>query len=194
MGHDTAAPQSDADEFDVARGNGGPCRRAAGLSDWLGVIYQPLDRHWRPVLVFFMFFFTDAQRNGVGTGIVASLGYWLNSRKSSGATNPGTTSWCHSIYEFLPGIYRWQQAIGLISFRRVRARFGRVRTGCRAPIWMRSQHHPVAGQIRRQLFRARFCWLLIVTNIIAYSIAGEKCPGFTHPTASIILAHGWSVA
>ncbi len=154
------------------------------------------DVWWKAAVIFYaiyIFFYTTVFTNGQGifTGIIGSLGYWLNQQ----GVQRGSQPWYFyggiqiPIYEFLPAIgaiiatiyavIRWMNPNNLDVEKRYSIK--QDYPDDEAPIGIDDQL-PV--------------WLLIywsIISLVAYSIAGEKMPWLTvHIAWPIILLAGWS--
>ncbi len=152
------------------------------LSILIGIIWNPKlwlinAGIWYAV---FTVFYTTLFTNGAGffTGIVGSLGYWLEQQ----GVNRGSQPWYYyglvqiPIYEYLPALGSLL-ALGLVLFRK-RLNLdlsGSHDQGTPVPVV------PLLG-------------FLSITALIAYSIAGEKMPWLTvHITLPMILLSGWAI-
>ncbi len=154
------------------------------------------DVWWKAAVIYYaiyIFFYTTVFTNGQGlfTGIIGSLGYWLDQQ----GVQRGSQPWYFysgiqvPIYEFLP-------AIGAI----IATIYATIR-------WMNPNNpevekrysiktdYPEDGEpagVDEQLP----VWLMIfwsITSLVAYSIAGEKMPWLTvHIAWPLILLAGWS--
>lgn len=137
---------------------------------------------WRAALLFyaiFIVFYTSLFTNGAGffTGLVGSLGYWLEQQ----GVERGSQPWYFyiliqvPIYEFLPFI---ASLLGLaIGYKRLR------------------QAREKLDQVSHNLpntFSLLAWWSF--SSIMAFSIAGEKMPWLTyHIALPLILLGGWAI-
>ncbi|NDJ33853.1 MAG: hypothetical protein GYB64_04260 [Chloroflexi bacterium] len=179
-----------------------PPRRAESLGSYLDEAAEegphPIERArpepwggWVPIgLVYwgiFIFFFTTmfTNFNGLFTGVIGSLGYWLDQH----GVERGGQPWYYYImiqlplYEFLPAILASSAGITGLALMVKKAFTGeredRSRINLNAPVVF-----PVLG----------FIGYWAVMNLIAYSWAGEKMPWLTtHLTLPLILLGGWMV-
>lgn len=176
------------------------------LWDWVQAFLY--SRWWAIGAVFWVlvfFFFTTMFTNGagLGTGVIGSLGYWLQQQEVKRGNQP----WYYYIllmapvYEFLPMILT--AVAGFIGLRRV------VRRSVTPPDDAEvadtaaddlDDEVPVRHRAYRDLsLPVRFPVLLFmgywtVMNFIAYSIAGEKMPWLTtHVTFPMCLLGGWVI-
>jgi uncharacterized protein (TIGR03663 family) len=147
--------------------------------------------HYAIFLVFFTTFFTNGY--GIASGLVGSLGYWLEQQ----AVERGGQPWYYYIitvlfYEFLPLLLT---AIAALYLAIRGARLLLPRTAAQ------QQAHEPAGNspdhasfaIRHSLFIPFLLWW-IAASWLAYSYAGEKMPWLTtHITLPMILLSGWLV-
>jgi predicted membrane-bound mannosyltransferase/DNA-binding beta-propeller fold protein YncE len=176
--------------------------------DWVLALFT--SRWWAlggPFWLLFLFFFTTmfTNGNGIATGIVGSLGYWLAQQEVERGNQP----WYYYImvmvpmYEFLPALLSMVAgAIGLGSWIR---RLGRPRVAA-APS---SSDDQVEGTDQPAPARPAalidldapisfpmltFAGYWAVLNFFAYSLAGEKMPWLTsHLTTPMILLAGWVI-
>jgi predicted membrane-bound mannosyltransferase/DNA-binding beta-propeller fold protein YncE len=147
---------------------------------------------WAIFTLFYTTFFMNAQ--GFFTGLVGSLGYWMNQQ----AVERGSQPWYYyallqiPVYEYLPAlgaIVAFFVALkkNLFSFvaspksETVGSPDGKTETDPQGPVftWPRL---PVLAML--------FFWA--VSALAAYSYAGEKMPQMTlYPTLPMILITGW---
>lgn len=139
----------------------------------------------------FTVFFTSIFTNGAGffTGLVGSLGYWLEQQ----GVNRGSQPWYYyafvqiPVYEYLPAIGTLL-ALGMVFFRKKAVEN-------ESPSLQRALPEPVGALLRErnapvaiQLF---VFWA--VTSLFAYTLAGEKMPWLTvHITMPMILSAAWA--
>ena len=135
-----------------------------------------------PFTLLYTTFFT----NGVGffTGIVGSLGYWLEQQ----AVKRGNQPWYYYIGLQVP-VYEYLTALGTIVTVGVYAWF-------RKNFHKREKRTSVSGlteNLGKDLFLP-FMIFWVITSVIAYSIAGEKMPWLTyHIALPMILVTGWGL-
>ncbi len=174
--------------------------------DWLQAL---LTSRWIAIgalfWVFFLFFFTTmfTNGNGLGTGVVGSLGYWLEQQEVKRGNQP----WYYyliplvPIYEFLPALL--SIAAGAVGLKHLLRRnqtpeSEEVRVEAEA-----ADDGDVQPQVRRRTLDLNvpiafpvfiFTAYWIVMNFVAYSIAGEKMPWLTtHITVPMIILSAWVV-
>lgn len=166
------------------------------IIDWLGALFT--SRWWAiggPYWLIFIFFFTTmfTNGNGIGTGLIGSLGYWLEQQ----GVRRGQQPWYYYImvlvpvYEFLPLIL--SLVAGAIGLRR-------WLSGPPEAEGEEADIEPGSSPQQPDLdVPIRFPVLLFIgywaaANFVAYSIAGEKMPWLTtHLTTPMILLAGWVV-
>jgi uncharacterized protein (TIGR03663 family) len=130
----------------------------------------------------FTTFFTSGE--GLATGLVGSLGYWL---VQQGVRRGGQPGYYYlllhlPIYEFLPAIGAlFAAGLGLVRW----LKGDTDRQGSQAPISPSDTlGFPVMGYLG--------FWAIVA--LIAFSIAGEKMPWLTtHITLPLILVSGWAI-
>ncbi len=168
----------------------------------LSLIAIAIGLAWRPrtwlinTTVFysiFVLFYSTIFTNGFGifTGLVGSLGYWLDQQ----GVNRGSQPWYYyglvqlPIYEYLPLIgalfaifyYLWKQRPKPIAKQVVEHRQGDSR----------SRRQSLA-QTDHQTFYFFLYWSF--TSLVAYTIAGEKMPWLTfHITLPMIILTSWGI-
>jgi predicted membrane-bound mannosyltransferase/sugar lactone lactonase YvrE len=131
----------------------------------------------------FTILYTTVFTNGTGffTGLVGSLGYWLEQQAVERGSQPWYYYWLIQIpiYEYLPALGALATSIA-IGFRRLQGK----------------KDHPIPGypeqpsQDRAPVFELLAFWS--VSSLIAYTIAGEKMPWLTaHITFPLILLAAW---
>lgn len=172
--------------------------------DWLGAALS--SRWWAiagPYWLLFVFFFTTMFTNGsgIGTGLIGSLGYWLEQHDVKRGGQP----WYYyimvmvPIYEFLPAILA--TVAGALGLRRWIAA-PRAQTDIapgaeadqtdNAPPAPRRTPLDLAAPVAFPVLLFTGYWAVL--NLVAYSIAGEKMPWLTtHLTTPMILLAGWVV-
>ncbi len=166
--------------------------QAFGKSRWwaIGGLF------WLVFLLFFTTMFTNG--DGVGTGIIGSLGYWLAQQEVERGGQP----WYYylvvqvPIYEFLPALLTIAAGIfGVVMGIR-----NRLNRPDQPPA--SADESDAAVQPRAYLDLdapvnfpvMAFLGYWVVMNFIAYSVAGEKMPWLTtHLTTPMILLGGWLV-
>ncbi len=182
-----------------------------GFAEWMTAFFT--SRWWAIgglYWLFTLFFFTTMFTNGsgIGTGVIGSLGYWLEQQ----AVKRGNQPWFYylavqlPIYEFMPVIL--SAAAGAVGLTELSARLvqrlvtapsdvggggeadetGGEFTDMLAPLPRRDVRAPLEFPV------LGFLGYLAVMNVIAYTIAGEKMPWLTtHLTWPMILIGGWLV-
>ena len=167
----------------------------AAISLGVGMVWNW--RRWIPcALLFyalFAFFFTTmfTNLNGLATGLVGSLGYWLEQQGVRRGSQPQYyyVGLLLPVYEFLPVLgSALAMTTGLGAFWRRRQR--QLRPASRpANVDAAPPEAPVP------LRRPPFLWLLAwwaVLALFGYTIAGEKMPWLTtHLTLPLILLSAW---
>ncbi len=139
----------------------------------------------------FTIFFTSIFTNGAGffTGLVGSLGYWLEQQ----GVNRGSQPWYYyafvqvPVYEYLPAIGT-VLAYGLWLFRKKTTSNGAsaVQVALPEPIGTMLKENPASSAITLFGFWA-------FSSLAAYTIAGEKMPWLTvHITMPMILCAAWA--
>lgn len=132
------------------------------------------------MLVFFTTFFTNG--NGIATGLVGSVGYWLSQQEVARGSQP----WFYylmlvPLYEFLPMILAFLGAGSIV-----------ISTLRRRPI----DDNPTSDSPYR--IRREWLWFLVwwmVATWLAYTWAGEKMPWLTtHFAVPMTLLGGWFLA
>jgi uncharacterized protein (TIGR03663 family) len=160
--------------------------------------------------VFYTTFFTNAK--GFFTGLVGSLGYWL---QQQGVNRGGQPSYYYVLVQ-IP-FYEFLAAIGLVLAIYFTIRYWRFTTvpsfspaqqpenpGPATPLRSSRRDEPAIGKIRRIAVkkpenppRVPVIALLIfwsLTSLVAYSLAGEKMPWLTvHILFAMLLAAGWGL-
>jgi predicted membrane-bound mannosyltransferase/sugar lactone lactonase YvrE len=131
----------------------------------------------------FTILYTTVFTNGTGffTGLVGSLGYWLEQQAVERGSQPWYYYWLIQvpIYEYLPALGAIATMIG-VGIRRLRGKADH-----QIPAM---DEEPI--QERAPVFELLVFWS--ITSLIAYTIAGEKMPWLTaHITFPFILLAGW---
>ncbi len=169
----------------------------------------------------FTVFYTSVFTNGAGffTGLVGSLGYWLEQQ----GVNRGGQPWYYygliqvPVYEYLPMVGVWL-AFGMAIYAAIQAGLRRNAAAAEAIAardaeppadqpdalpadedesdWLEPEDEPVFLQPGEPdvtpVFPLFGFWA--VTSLIAYSVAGEKMPWLTvHITLPAILASAWAL-
>lgn len=142
-----------------------------------------------PFTLFYTTFFTNG--NGFFSGLVGSLGYWLEQQ----GVNRGSQPWYYYVglqvpfYEFLPAL-GVLLTLGIVIRRKLRAQpIGDEPTPVEDDTEIENENQP-QGQVLYLLLTG--FW--IITSIIAYSVAGEKMPWLTvHIALPLILFTGWGL-
>lgn len=156
-----------------------------GLPAWA----QLMAIFWSVQVVFFTTFFTNT-RNGLASGIVGSLGYWLAQQQVERGSQP----WYYygfigSIYEFLPIILAACAFVALVVGFAFRRNFTTVAEDDLPTV--RDAWSPESLAATRNLFPA-FLLAWTVGMWSAYTIAGEKMPWLmTHMALPMCLLGGW---
>lgn len=163
--------------------------------------------------LFFLFFFTTMFTNGdgIGTGVVGSLGYWLEQQDVQRGGQP----WYYYLvvmvpmYEYLPlilsaaagtlGIVRWVRKLladrsGDEAAPDAEAEIVPENTAVpldpAPPAPPERKYIDLAAPIQFPVLLFVVYWALL--NFVAYSVAGEKMPWLTtHLTTPMILLAGW---
>ena len=142
----------------------------------------------------FIVFYTTIFTNGAGffTGIVGSLGYWLEQQGVNRGSQPWYYYWLVQIpiYEYLPAI-GWLLLMGMAFVKWITA----SRSQPVDQILTSEEGNPPTDTPVKQEEGPVVSLLLFwaVTSLIAYTFAGEKMPWLTvHITLPMILCAGWS--
>ena len=159
--------------------------------EWLGA----MGAFWLTAVLFFTTFFTNT-RNGLATGVVGSLGYWLAQQEVARGGQPWYYYFMLSaLYEFLPMLL----AVGgtIVILRRAGV------DGHWDPVSTKDLPVNVAGEaagddaraellrVNRATFAVYGVWW-IVGSWMAYTIAGEKMPWLlTHMALPMGVVGGW---
>lgn len=157
-----------------------------GLVAWL----WDVRRWWRHAALFWAVFtvlYTSLFTNGQGffSGLVGSLGYWLEQQ----GVQRGNQPWYYYLVIHIP-IYEYLPALGFLVvggsrlWAGLRAR-GRARVAPPSPSAAAEPAEPTRRMVALLLF-----WGF--TSVVAYTVAGEKMPWLTvHITWPMILLTGW---
>jgi len=158
----------------------------------LGSWGQMMGMFWLIEVLFFTTFLTNT-RNGLATGIVGSLGYWLAQHEVQRGNQPGyyyiMLAW---LYEFMPLILSLAGATAILYWVRKQVHWDPVPAGDLPPSLAK------AGASEGELLRRNrvyFAVLLIWWSVgawLGYSIAGEKMPWLlTHMALPMSVLGGW---
>ncbi len=162
-----------------------------GLVAWL----WDLRRWWPQAALFwavFVVLYTSLFTNGQGffSGLVGSLGYWLEQQDVQRGNQP----WYYYLVIHIP-IYEYLPALGFLgaSLSRLSSHWGRNWRRWRNARRERRANNtasPEEDPSQRRLVALLAFWSL--TSVVAYTIAGEKMPWLTvHITWPMILLTGW---
>jgi uncharacterized protein (TIGR03663 family) len=179
------------------------------MSVILGLLWNP--RQW---LInagiwysIFVIFYTTLFTNGAGffTGLVGSLGYWLEQQ----SVNRGSQPWYYylfvqiPVYEYLPALASIFSIL-LLVYRGIKNFLNRVPDGSEPTDINLPSNEPTSqspvGKVdlesqdyqKPPVFFLLIFW--IITSFIAYSVAGEKMPWLSvHITWPMILLGGWGI-
>ena len=154
-------------------------------------------RRWLPcALLFyavFVFFFTTMMTNvnGLATGLIGSLGYWLEQQGVRRGNQPQYyyVGLLLPVYEFLPMLgSALAMTTGLgVFWRRRRQQLALQQPHTEAPAPLRRR----AQRLQRLPFLLLLAWWAVL-GLFGYTIAGEKMPWLTtHLTLPLILLGGW---
>ncbi len=133
----------------------------------------------------YVFFYTSIFTNwqGIFTGMVGSLGYWLVQQ----GVQRGSQPWYYYLLIQIP-IYEFLPAMGMI----LAAYFGLRRNSPPSPIEDADPEDQSATADGDLTFPLLFWWSL--SSLFAYSIAGEKMPWLTfHIALPMILVGAWAL-
>jgi predicted membrane-bound mannosyltransferase/sugar lactone lactonase YvrE len=170
------------------------------VSILIGVLWNP--RRWLTsaaiFYVIYILLYTTFFTNGHGffTGIVGSLGYWLEQQ----GVNRGSQPWYFYALIQIP-IYEYLAALGSILAFYFGLRYWRFSqyagyAPARQPSLENSNDPSGEPSASRpvQLPVLAMLLFLSVTSLIAYSVAGEKMPWLTvHIALPMLLAAGWGL-
>ena len=140
---------------------------------------------WGIYIIFFSSVFTNWP--GLATGLVGSLGYWLEQQ----GVHRGSQPWYYylliqiPLYEYMPAL-----GLGLAAFFGLRRKYP-------APlpheIVSKPDHSAMDVPEAAPAFVLLLWWA--VSSLLAFSIAGEKMPWLTvHLTLPMILLTGWGLS
>ena len=139
-------------------------------------------------IVLFTTVFTNG--NGLASGVVGSLGYWLDQQ----AVERGSQPWYYYMVVVIP-MYEYLPALGSLmcawfGMRKVRSRLSRNRTNAAS-----DGNAPRVTDLGSNSFPAmRFIMVWAVLAILSYSLAGEKMPWLVvHIALPMILLSGWAI-
>ncbi len=156
-----------------------------GLIEWA----QLMAIFWAVQVLFFTTFFTNT-RNGLASGIVGSLGYWLAQQNVERGSQP----WYYyffvgGLYEFLPIVLTLAGAVTLVRLAFRREAFTPV-AASDLPPQPDARTPETAHEVR--LWFVVFALFWVVGMWIAYTVAGEKMPWLlTHMALPMCVFGGW---
>jgi predicted membrane-bound mannosyltransferase/streptogramin lyase len=165
----------------------------------IGLVWKP--RLWLiNTAIFFSIytvFFTTVFTNGFGmiTGLVGSLGYWLEQQGVARGSQPSYYYWLIQvpIYEFLPALSSLL-AVGIVIYHRVT---GKPLTVGDEGLALAEQQRELEKEPQVIFEKPPVLGLLIfwsISSLIAFTIAGEKMPWLTvHITLPMILLGAWAI-
>jgi predicted membrane-bound mannosyltransferase/sugar lactone lactonase YvrE len=161
----------------------------AAIAIAIGIWWNP--RVWLVNFIIFYgiftVFFTTIFTNGQGffTGLVGSLGYWLEQQ----GVERGSQPWYYYILIQLP-MYEYLPVIGgLLAM--IGGLFG-VKPPTSIPGGSKAETPDSQSSQSAPTFALLVWWAL--SSLVAYTIAGEKMPWLTvHITLPLILLSGWSI-
>ena len=156
-----------------------------GLTQWA----QLMASFWVIQVLFYTTFFTNT-RNGLATGVVGSLGYWLAQQNVERGSQP----WYYypfigSLYEFLPIVLSLAGAVALIR--------GFVFVRDWSPVAASDLPHQRDAWTPDNAISTRnsfvvFALVWVVGMWSAYTVAGEKMPWLlTHMALPMCVFGGW---
>ncbi len=166
-----------------------------GFFGWLKI----MGAFWLIQVLFFTTFLTNI-RNGLATGVVGSLGYWLAQQEVARGGQP----WYYyfmlgALYEFLPWIL---SGIGMITigYWLIRRRnwdpvaSRDLPANAQAEVMVGGKINEGAAEAQRQVrvdFAVFGIWWVLATWL-AYTVAGEKMPWLmTHMALTMCVVGGW---
>jgi uncharacterized protein (TIGR03663 family) len=171
------------------RGKVGEQGNQLGWGAWA----QLMGAFWLVQVLFFTTFLTNT-RNGLATGIVGSLGYWLAQQEVARGGQP----WYYYImlmwlYEFLPAFLSAAGAVTIVYFA-TRVQKWQPVTDLPADVQAKELGDPAIGESLRQnrvyfgIFAIWWCF----GSWLAYTIAGEKMPWLLlHTALPMCVLGGW---
>ncbi|MBG7609800.1 MAG: TIGR03663 family protein [Anaerolineae bacterium] len=141
----------------------------------------------------FTIFYTTVFTNGAGffTGLVGSLGYWLEQQ----GVERGSQPWYYYLFIQIP-VYEYLPLLGSIFAGYLGLRFKDRARFTQGDIdeSVDNLDHPIESPLIQNAPVAPLLGFWAVTSIIAYTIAGEKMPWLTvHIAFPMILLTGWSL-
>jgi uncharacterized protein (TIGR03663 family) len=142
-----------------------------------------------PFTLFYTTFFTNG--NGFFSGLVGSLGYWLEQQ----GVERGSQPWYYyvllqvPVYEFLPAL-GVLLTLGILIRRKLR----RKPLTNDLPEFYSDPDLEGKQQLQGQVLYLLLTGFWIITSAVAYSVAGEKMPWLTvHIALPLILFTGWGL-
>lgn len=165
--------------------DGGPLLRLPGWAQLMGIF-------WLIEVLFFTTFLTNT-RNGLATGIVGSLGYWLAQHEvQRGNQPPYYYLMLGSLYEFLPMFLSIGGIAAIVYWLRRDEKWDPAPSGT-LPVGRSAEEVQLGEMLRRN--RVYFMLLVVTWTFgtwIGYSIAGEKMPWLlTHMALPMSVLGGW---
>jgi uncharacterized protein (TIGR03663 family) len=147
--------------------------------------------------IIFTFLYTTFFTNGQGffTGLVGSLGYWLEQQ----SVRRGSQPWYYyllvqiPVYEFLPALGLW-----VAAFFGLRRRMPAPLPHSEPETESASQPDLETAEPNQTLSEGNHTFALLfwwsISSIVAFTVAGEKMPWLTyHMTLPMILITGWAL-
>lgn len=167
-----------------------------GFFGWL----QLMGAFWLIQILFFTTFLTNI-RNGLATGVVGSLGYWLAQQEVARGGQP----WYYylmlgSLYEFLPWILSGIGMIAIVYWLIRRHDWDPVATSdlpanVQAEVMAKNgklNSMIAATQHQVRVYFAVFGIWWVIATWLAYTVAGEKMPWLmTHMALTMCVVGGW---
>ncbi len=138
----------------------------------------------------FVVFYTTIFTNGGGffTGMVGSLGYWLDQQ----GVRRGSQPWYYYLFLQVP-VYEYLPALGSLLALYLGLR-PRARRAPEEPAEIEGDSPAAADQPATQAPVLPLLGFWTITSIAAYTLAGEKMPWLTvHMTWPMILLAGWAL-
>jgi uncharacterized protein (TIGR03663 family) len=159
------------------------------ISIVLGVLWNKRLWLWNALLFYgvYIFFYSTVLTNwqGIFTGLVGSLGYWLEQQ----GVQRGSQPWYYYLLIQIP-IYEYLPALGICL-----ATYFGLRHKTPAPLpstGPNPEPEPVIKGEGNRTFGLLLWWSL--TSLFAYTLAGEKMPWLTYHIAwPMILLTGWAL-